>query len=90
VNVDPSMFDRSCVENIDCTEVTTGMICSPSCFCGGTLINSGEQARYNALVSGIKDEGCPCISAGFPRCIQNTCTLCALDGTGAPGCGDGG
>jgi hypothetical protein len=86
VYVDTSTYDTSCSTNSDCMPITAGTLCSPSCFCGGATINVDGQARYNAEVAPITDEGCPCPYAGTPTCSNHQCILCKGGPNDPPAC----
>jgi hypothetical protein len=93
VFIDPSTYDRSCVEDIDCIGITAGKICTGGCQCGGAAINASEQARYNAAIAPVGMGGiCPCPAFGPIRCAMGQCTVCSfgLNPPPPPGCGDGG
>jgi hypothetical protein len=67
--------------------IRSGVICSPTCFCGGSTINVDGQARYSAQIAPIVDEGCPCPAFGVPTCGTNhQCVLCGGITTDPPSC----
>jgi hypothetical protein len=86
VDIELAAYDQSCQVDSDCIQVTMGMICSPSCFCGGSAISASEETQYQSQTAGIANRDCPCAYDGEPRCMQNKCVLCP------PGedCGDAG
>jgi hypothetical protein len=91
VYVDLSTYDTSCTTDADCIEITPGRICSGDCACGGAIVNADGESRYEQTIAPLKLGGCPCISAGTPRCIQGQCTRCNRAGlNNPPGCPDGG
>jgi hypothetical protein len=90
VNVDVSTYDQSCVQDSDCIDVTTGVLCPDRCQCGGSTINRSEQARYQAATASITGPPCHCPAEGIPQCIQSKCTLCPFGPNPPPGCPDGG
>jgi hypothetical protein len=89
VDIALSSYDQSCSSTSDCVEITTGNICPGSCACGGTPVNKSGEAQYQAAISGIKLDDCPCASDGVPACVAGKCILCTFDGK-TPGCSDGG
>ncbi len=89
VDIVLSSYDRSCTTTADCVDITSGIVCSGSCACGGSTVNKSGQARYEAALSGLSLEACPCVANGEPACVKGTCTLCAFD-SDEPGCNDGG
>jgi len=91
VDVDPTTFDRSCKADTDCIDVTTGVLCTGQCACGGTPINVDGQATYDAEVAPLgTGTACPCPPDGVTRCLQNQCTLCGFGPNQPAGCPDGG
>ncbi|HSY20501.1 MAG TPA: hypothetical protein VK841_00195 [Polyangiaceae bacterium] len=62
----------------DCIQVTTGTLCTSSCFCGGSTISASEQAKYDMQTAGFAQGDCPCAFEGEPRCVQKSCILCQL------------
>jgi hypothetical protein len=90
VDIDPASFATSCTQDSDCVDVTTGKLCTGSCQCGGTAINTSGQSRYESDIAAIgRGAACPCPFEGEPRCVQGACTLCGPGDTTA-GCSDGG
>ena len=65
--------DLECATDTDCSFVSTGEICNGACGCGDTSVNTAGASRYASTTSGIRFAGCPCASAGVPRCIAGTC-----------------
>ena len=90
VDIELSTYDQSCKLDTDCTEVTSGVLCTDQCECGGSVINVDGEARYNAAVAPIHGAACPCQSDGNARCVQDHCTLCGFGPNQPPGCPDGG
>jgi hypothetical protein len=90
VDIDPSKYPDSCSDDSDCVDVTTGMICTGGCACGGTAMSKSGLTEYQQATQGVQTGECPCPSGGMPRCVQNECILCPSLGSNAPGCPDGG
>jgi hypothetical protein len=86
VEVNLADYDQSCNTASDCTLIRTGEVCGATCDCGASPINVSGEAKYEAAISGIKFEDCPCISAGPLGCSGGKCTVCS----GPKACPDGG
>ena len=90
VDVSLSSFSTSCSQDSDCIQVTTGMLCSDSCLCGGSSINETDEAEYDQLISPLQGgPPCACPYFGQPTCVQSQCTICGT-GVNQPGCPDAG
>jgi hypothetical protein len=89
VNIDVTTYDQSCTTSADCVEITSGMVCTGDCTCGGAVINVDGQSRYDQQIAGIMTGLCACPTFGEPVCVQDRCVLC-LGPDPAAGCPDGG
>jgi hypothetical protein len=89
VNIDLSTYDRSCKADSDCIQISSGMLCSPTCLCGGSAINIDGQARYDDAIAPLEPGLCPCPFLGPTRCVAGECTVCGV-GPNPFNCPDGG
>ena len=71
--------DLSCDSDGDCAAVWSGSICYDGCDCTSVPANVAAQARMQSALSSVLNgpNGCPCPSAGTPRCFAHECVLCA-------------
>jgi hypothetical protein len=74
-DIELSSYDQTCTKTSDCIEITSGEICPTSCLCGGSTINKDGQAKYEAAISGIKTQNCPCAAGPIPSCVHGKCTM---------------
>jgi|GEM_PF-2409273 len=84
--ISASHYDQSCAVDSDCTSVSSGNYCaSNTCLCGGSAINVGALAQFNADVAKEPVHlQCPCpMSPSGPCCRSGTCQ----DGCGASAIG---
>jgi hypothetical protein len=85
VDIDPSMFSDSCHIDTDCMLTVTGQVCSGECTCGAsTPVSASAEAAYEALLSGVANQACPCHALATPRCVSGQCTTCG--GPKEPAC----
>jgi hypothetical protein len=101
-NISASSYDQSCAVDYDCVTVTSGDYCTAICECGGSTINQGALATFNAAVaktplgSGALGAGagdCPCAPSpyGGPCCRNSACTQdCGGPKDTLPACADAG
>lgn len=80
-----SDYDRSCVEDIDCTGVGEGNACETPCevACPNTAISSRAMDKYNedsakTPASMCGPSFCGCALLGDPRCVDGTCVLAPI------------
>jgi hypothetical protein len=91
VNVDLSTYDTSCQTSADCTDITSGTLCTGYCACGGSAINSSGLARYENAVAPLGNQTeCPCPASPPIACVGGTCTVCGYGQNQPEGCPDGG
>ncbi len=88
VDINAASYDTSCTTASDCTTIQTGTVCSGSCGCGGTPVNTSGLARYQAATSGLSFEACPCAELPI-GCVNGQCTTCMFTTTSGA-CTDGG
>jgi hypothetical protein len=90
VNVDLSTYDTSCQTSSDCADITSGILCTGSCACGGSAINSAGLARYQSAVASLGSAtACPCPAEGVVACVDSKCTVCGFGPNQPAGCPDG-
>jgi hypothetical protein len=103
--ISASNYDQSCMVDTDCAEVASGDYCSVSggiCpNCGGTAINVGALAQFNADVSktpigsgALGDVSCGCRFVNGPCCRHGVCQgeveACSFPTDTLPACADAG
>jgi hypothetical protein len=49
--ISASSYDASCTVDTDCQEVTSTNYCAVNCLCGGSAINVGALAQFNADIA---------------------------------------
>jgi hypothetical protein len=101
--ISASNYDQSCNVDSDCVQVSAGDYCSAAtCTCGGSAINVGSMAQFNAAVaktplgSGALDSvrvvcGCPCESGAVCRSGKCQAAFCGAPSADTlPACADAG
>lgn len=96
--ISASNYDQSCTADTDCEGVTSRDYCVAGCLCGGSAINAGALAQFNADVSktplgsgALGGAACPCAPTPGPCCRAGQCTAtCLLPTDTLPACADAG
>ena len=96
--ISASNYDQSCAVDSDCTMITSGDYCSKICLCGGSAINVGAVAQFDAdfaktpIGSGALDPlECFCPLEGPACCRAGACTTsCSSRSDTLPACADAG
>jgi hypothetical protein len=74
IDVNLSIYDRSCRVDSDCISVAAGTLCSYNAcaFCGGSTINANAFAKYKAALATLPQGTgvCNCPSYADPHCAQ--------------------
>jgi hypothetical protein len=100
--ISASNYDQACNVDSDCAEVSSGDYCSATiCRCGGSVVNVGALAQFNADVSktplgsgALMGATCGCAVPGGPCCRQGMCQNgygnCSAPADTLPACADAG
>lgn len=96
--ISASNYDQSCAADTDCQEVTSRDYCVAGCLCGGSAVNAGALAQFNADVSktplgsgALGGAACPCADQPGPCCRSGKCTMACFSPTDTlPACADAG
>jgi len=92
VDVTLTAADLACATDSDCALAESGQVCTGSCGCGDTPMNSAAAARVAAETASIVTDACPCVAVADPVCTAGQCTRGCLGGCPADGgaTGEGG
>jgi hypothetical protein len=99
--ISASNYDQSCTVDTDCSMVSSGDYCSATCLCGGSAINVGALAKFNADVAktplgsgALGNVFCGCPFSWGPCCRHGTCVGerggCSSPSDSLPACADAG
>ena len=83
VDISLTGYDTSCVEDTDCQGVTTGEVCSNTCFgcVPNAAINQSSESLYEAQTAPLSGGvACACPASGQARCLSNACVWCSSFG----------
>lgn len=91
IDIVAASFDQSCNQDSDCISITSGVLCSRDCLCGGGTINKSGEARYQSELDQLPPSAiiCDCVLSVAPRCVGGTCSLCSNGSTNASCTGSG-
>jgi hypothetical protein len=85
VDIDRSMYDTSCNDDLDCMEIASGKQCGDTCV-DNAAVNVSGSARYIAAISQLPAEVCLSSADCGPACRNGQCTTCCSGGAGPPTC----